>query len=192
MVEKLRGGTMSMLKPVLDARPRRPRPAPSTPQPGPTPRSGCWQDKGWNAMGAFDPAERSHVLDLFGFEGQLVFATFATAQFVGKDQDLLYAGSAAHNHAVVDFCKDDPRLLPVAYRPARRPRACGRAAAVRPSTSAAPRSMCRRPRPASGAHPSRPVPVLVDARRLGRAVRPPRRRRRPPARPRLPQQRHAR
>ena len=57
------------------------------------------------------------MLDLFGFEGQLVFATFATAQFVGKDEDLLYAGSAAHNHAVVDFCKDDERLLPVAYVP---------------------------------------------------------------------------
>src|SRR3954454_21553210 len=47
-------------------------------------------DKGWHAMGAFDPAERSHVLDLFGFDGQLVFATFATAMFVGKDLDLLY------------------------------------------------------------------------------------------------------
>jgi uncharacterized protein len=74
-------------------------------------------DKGWNAMGAFDPAERSHVLDLFGFQGQLVFATFATALFAGRDQDLHYAGSAAHNRAVADFCHDDPRLLAVAYVP---------------------------------------------------------------------------
>src|SRR3989454_8534408 len=35
-------------------------------------------DKGWHAMGAFDPEERSRVLDLLGFERQLVFATFAT------------------------------------------------------------------------------------------------------------------
>ena len=39
------------------------------------------RDKGWHAMGAFDPAERSRVLDLLGVEGQLVFATFATARF---------------------------------------------------------------------------------------------------------------
>ena len=74
-------------------------------------------DKGWQAMGAFDPAERSEVLDLFGFDGQLVFATFATAMFTGRDVDLHYAGSAAHNRAVVDFCEGDPRLLPVGYVP---------------------------------------------------------------------------
>src|ERR1051325_8448908 len=44
-------------------------------------------DKGWSAMGAFDPAERSRVLDLLGFDGQLVFATFASAMFTGKDQN---------------------------------------------------------------------------------------------------------
>ena len=53
----------------------------------------------------------------FGFDGQLVFATFATAMFMGKDQDLLYAGSAAHNRAVAAFCADDPRLLPVGFIP---------------------------------------------------------------------------
>ena len=74
-------------------------------------------DKGWHAMGAFDPAERSHVVDMFGFDGQLVFATFAAAMFMGKDLDLHYAGSRAHNLAVVDFCKDDPRLLPVGWVP---------------------------------------------------------------------------
>lgn len=75
------------------------------------------QDKGWHAMGAFDPAERSRVLDLFGFEGQLVFATFATARFAGKDEDRLYAGSSAQNRAVANFCSADPRLFPVAYVP---------------------------------------------------------------------------
>ena len=39
------------------------------------------QDKGWMAMGGFDPLERSRVLDLLGFHGQLVFATFATTMF---------------------------------------------------------------------------------------------------------------
>jgi len=74
-------------------------------------------DKGWNAMGAFDPAERSRVLDLFGFQGQLVFATFAGALYRGKDLDRLYAGAAAQNKAMVNFCAEDPRLLPVAYVP---------------------------------------------------------------------------
>jgi predicted TIM-barrel fold metal-dependent hydrolase len=74
-------------------------------------------DKGWSAMGAFDPAERSRVLDLLGVDAQLVFATFATAMFMGKDPDLVYAGSAAHNRAVAAFCADDPRLLPVAWVP---------------------------------------------------------------------------
>src|SRR5579883_2608332 len=33
--------------------------------------------KGWGALGAFDPAERSRALDLLGFDRQLVFSTFA-------------------------------------------------------------------------------------------------------------------
>ena len=75
------------------------------------------QDKGWHAMGAFDPTERSRVLDLLGVEGQLVFATFATARFVGKDEDRLYAGSSAQNKAMAHFCSEDKRLLPVAFVP---------------------------------------------------------------------------
>ncbi|MBV8162297.1 MAG: amidohydrolase family protein [Acidimicrobiia bacterium] len=74
-------------------------------------------DKGWSAMGAFDPVERSRVLDLFGFEGQLVFATFAGAMYRGKDLERLYAGAAAQNEAMVNFCAADPRLLPVAFVP---------------------------------------------------------------------------
>ncbi|HZU71394.1 MAG TPA: amidohydrolase family protein [Acidimicrobiales bacterium] len=87
------------------------------------------QDKGWMAMGGFDPAERSRVLDLLGFEGQLVFATFATAMFslrrnlhrytdpdeLAADLDLLYAGCRAQNKAMNAFCAEDRRLLPVAY-----------------------------------------------------------------------------
>ena len=86
-------------------------------------------DKGWTAMGGFDPTERSRVLDLLGFEGQLVFATFATAMFSlprsphryddvaerGRDLDLLYAGCRAQNKAMTDFCAADDRLFAVGY-----------------------------------------------------------------------------
>ena len=75
------------------------------------------RDKGWHAMGAFDPVERSRVLDLLGVEGQLVFATFATSRFTGKDEDRLYAGSSAQNKAMANFCSQDKRLFPVAYVP---------------------------------------------------------------------------
>jgi len=75
------------------------------------------KDKGWLALGAFDPDERSRVLDLLGFDGQLVFATFATTMFVGRDLDRLYAGSAAQNRAMVEFCSSDDRLYPVAFVP---------------------------------------------------------------------------
>src|SRR5271167_3509940 len=75
------------------------------------------RDKGWVAMGGFDPTERSLALDLFGFDAQLVFATFATGMFVGRDLDRLYAGASAQNQAMAAFCASDPRLLAVAYVP---------------------------------------------------------------------------
>jgi predicted TIM-barrel fold metal-dependent hydrolase len=74
-------------------------------------------DKGWLAMGAFDSEERSRVLDLLGFDGQLVFPTFAAAMFVGRDLDRLYGGSRALNRAVADFCDADARLWPVGFVP---------------------------------------------------------------------------
>jgi uncharacterized protein len=74
-------------------------------------------DKGWHAMGGFDPAERGRVLDLLGFRSQLVFATFATSMFTGKDVERLYAGSAAQNRAMVNFCSVDDRLLAVGFVP---------------------------------------------------------------------------
>lgn len=73
--------------------------------------------KGWNALGAFDPAERSRALDLLGFERQLVFSTFAATQYVGDDLDLLYGGTSAHNRAVAAFCEGDERLIAVASVP---------------------------------------------------------------------------
>ena len=73
--------------------------------------------KGWSALGAFDPAERSRALDLLGFDRQLVFTTFAPTQFVGDDPELLYGGTRAHNRAIADFCSDDPRLIAVGFVP---------------------------------------------------------------------------
>src|SRR5258705_1738981 len=45
--------------------------------------------KGWGALGAFDPAERTRALDLLGFHKQLVFPTFASTQFVGSDEEVV-------------------------------------------------------------------------------------------------------
>jgi uncharacterized protein len=74
--------------------------------------------KGWSALGAFDPAERSHALDLLGFQRQLVFSTFSPTQFLSnRDPDVRWAGNRAHNRGVVDFCSRDERLLPVAFVP---------------------------------------------------------------------------
>jgi uncharacterized protein len=107
-------------------------------------------DKGWAAMGAFDPSERSRALDLFGFDAQLVFATFATAMYAGRDLERLYAGASAQNHAMAAFCASDPRLLPVAFVPLDDPAravelteegvALGAAAVMVPSTAAGERS----------------------------------------------------
>ena len=148
-------------------------------------------DKGWHAMGAFDPVERSRVLDLLGVDGQLVFATFATARFTGKDEDRLYAGSSAQNKAMANFCAQDKRLLPVAFVPLVDPsRAIGLAveaieagcaAVMVPSTSAGTRA------------PTHPDlhgfwDVLSEARR---AVRVACRRWWETPRSRLSQQRHA-
>ncbi|HBZ69681.1 MAG TPA: hydrolase [Deltaproteobacteria bacterium] len=73
--------------------------------------------KGWHALGAFDPAERSRALDLLGFEKQLVFSTFAATQFLGEDLGLLYGGARAHNRAIAEFCAHDKRLIAVGFAP---------------------------------------------------------------------------
>jgi predicted TIM-barrel fold metal-dependent hydrolase len=73
--------------------------------------------KGWHAAGAFDPAERSRVLDRLGFDAQLVFSTFAPTQYLGDDVELVFGGTRAHNRAMADFCSGDARLLAVAFVP---------------------------------------------------------------------------
>jgi uncharacterized protein len=121
MLDRLRGRSMARLAPVLDGATSAAERRRTDPDARARAEERLLVDKGWNAMGAFDPAERSRVLDLLGVDGQLVFATFATAMFMGRDLDLLYAGSAAHNRAVAAFCEGDPRLLPVAFVPLAEP-----------------------------------------------------------------------
>jgi predicted TIM-barrel fold metal-dependent hydrolase len=113
--DRLRRGVMEAVAPVLESAVAKAEDRRSDPAVAAVAEARLLEDKGWHAMGGFDPAERSRVLDLLGFEGQLVFATFATAMFSGHDLDRLYAGSAAQNRAMVNFCSGDPRLLPVAF-----------------------------------------------------------------------------
>jgi predicted TIM-barrel fold metal-dependent hydrolase len=86
--------------------------------------------KGYEALGAFNAAERARVLDLTGISMQLVFSTFASLQFAGiRDPGLLYRGAAAHNRAMAEWCSVDRRLLGVAAVPLRYPELAPHAAA---------------------------------------------------------------
>lgn len=74
--------------------------------------------KGWAAYGASTPEERSHALDLLGFEKQLVFPTFAMGQFAfSSNPDKLYGGTDMLNRAMGSFCGHDARLLAVGFAP---------------------------------------------------------------------------
>jgi predicted TIM-barrel fold metal-dependent hydrolase len=73
---------------------------------------------GWNRLGAFDPKERSHTLDLFGYEQQWVLPTFSFHQIAHtKDPAVLAAGSRALNRGMAGFCAHDDRLFAVGYAP---------------------------------------------------------------------------
>lgn len=129
--DRLRRRGMQALRPVLDDAAAKARARRSDPQTAAQAEERLMLDKGWSAMGGFDPGERRRVLDLLGFDGQLVFATFATAMFslprnvnryqdpveLERDLELLYAGASAQNRALAGFCSADPRLLPVGYVP---------------------------------------------------------------------------
>lgn len=79
------------------------------------------QQKNWNARGGFDPRTRSRELDVLGFRSQLVFSTYSHAELMTLDgsmpADLSLADALveAHNVGMVDFCRHDRRLLPVAF-----------------------------------------------------------------------------
>ncbi len=74
--------------------------------------------KGWLALGAMDPAERTRALDLLGFESQLVFSTFSVGLFAfSQDPDVVYGGTRAHNRMMTEFCNGDDRLVSVGFLP---------------------------------------------------------------------------
>jgi uncharacterized protein len=74
--------------------------------------------KSWDGYGAFEPADRSRALDLLGFRAQLVFSTFASGQIeLAGNPDVAYAASRALTRGIVEFCADDPRLLPITFIP---------------------------------------------------------------------------
>jgi len=114
---RLRRGGLEALEPVLDRAVSQADARRADPTQAAAAEERLLKDKGWYALGAFDSDERRRVLDLFGFGGQLVFATFATARFVGRDLDRLYGGSRAQNLAMAKFCAADDRLLPVGFVP---------------------------------------------------------------------------
>jgi predicted TIM-barrel fold metal-dependent hydrolase len=73
------------------------------------------------ALGAFNPDDRTKALDLLGFRKQLVFATHSVAlpfSASGKLEPMLRYGAArAHNRHMADFCANDGRLIGVAVVP---------------------------------------------------------------------------
>ena len=73
--------------------------------------------KGWSALGAWDPTERSRALDILGFEHQLVFATFGRLRYMGLDTEMEIGGHRALNRGLNAFCAGDPRLDAVASVP---------------------------------------------------------------------------
>jgi len=73
---------------------------------------------GWNRLGAFDSKERSHALDLFGFQMQWILPTFAFHQVAHVDNlEVLEAGARSLNSAMGKFCSSDERLKAIGYIP---------------------------------------------------------------------------
>ncbi|MFT5200992.1 MAG: putative TIM-barrel fold metal-dependent hydrolase [Candidatus Aldehydirespiratoraceae bacterium] len=72
----------------------------------------------WSRLGAFDPADRSHALDVLGFERQVVLGTFSFHQVAHTDDPkALEIGARVHNRAMGRFCSHDDRLLAGGYVP---------------------------------------------------------------------------
>ena len=75
--------------------------------------------KGYAALGAFNPSERTRALDLLGFHKQLVFATFSEGMAFSERRPIedRYAAARAHNRAMGEFCAGDARLHGVGLLP---------------------------------------------------------------------------
>ena len=73
----------------------------------------------WHAaLGAFNPTERSSVLDMLGYRSQIVFSSFAGSRlFDETDVDVRYAAARAHNRGMAEFVAEDQRLFGVAALP---------------------------------------------------------------------------
>ncbi len=75
--------------------------------------------KGHAALGAFNAEERSKALDLFGFQKQLVFASYSAGPAFDPRRPVeeRYASARAHNRGMAEFCSNDPRLYGVGLLP---------------------------------------------------------------------------
>jgi predicted TIM-barrel fold metal-dependent hydrolase len=71
--------------------------------------------KGYQALGAFNPSERSAALDLLGFDRQFVFSTFSAGTIFAPDlePEMAAGGAEAHNRGMAAFCSGDDRLIGV-------------------------------------------------------------------------------
>jgi predicted TIM-barrel fold metal-dependent hydrolase len=76
--------------------------------------------KNYEALGAFDAADRPKTLDYLGFTSQLVFTTACLSNF-GLEQmgevDLALEAARGHNRMMAEFCSVDRRLLATGYVP---------------------------------------------------------------------------
>ena len=73
------------------------------------------------ALGAFEPGDRTKAMDLLGFKKQLVFATHSVAMPFSAssklEHRLRYGAARAHNRHMAEFCRADDRLMGVAVVP---------------------------------------------------------------------------
>src|SRR5258706_9064664 len=70
--------------------------------------------KWYEALGAFNVAERGAVLDMLGIRRQVIFSSFSSGVVFGcKDLEVRYGGVRAFNRAMKAFVADDPRLVGV-------------------------------------------------------------------------------
>jgi predicted TIM-barrel fold metal-dependent hydrolase len=74
--------------------------------------------KNYQAMGAFDKADRPRAVDLLGFASQLIFTTSGLSLLpleYGDDPNLAVEAAKAHNRMMADYCSVDRRLLATAF-----------------------------------------------------------------------------